>query len=202
MIKAIIFDLGGVVLDIDISKTNQAFRDLGFDNIDEYFGLGHAGDFFRDYEDGTIGDEEFVQRIAEMLGGRIGYDKIIDAWNSLLLQFPPKRIKFLEQLKGHYRLFLFSNTNGIHLNAFHRMFREAFDGRELDTLFEKVYYSHVAGFRKPDAKGFQEILKENALEPGETIFIDDAKVNVEAAERLGIQGIWLEPGKSIEDLDL
>lgn len=200
--QAIIFDLGGVILDIDISKTNQAFRDIGFRDIDDYFGLGHADSFFLDYEKGGVSDEEFVNKVLEKLENKVGKEAVHKAWNALLLDFPEERIQHLKDLKNRYRLFLYSNTNGIHLDQFAEMYRVKFGGEELDALFEKAYYSHVAGFRKPDSKGYLHILEENQLNPSDTYFIDDALVNVEAANAVGIRGIHLKPGQTILDLDL
>lgn len=199
---AIIFDLGGVILDIDISKTNEAFRALGFEKIDDYFGLGHAGYFFRDYEEGTIADDEFVNKVRQKIGEQVSEEEVIGAWNALLGEFPEDRIRYLEKLKEHYRLFLFSNTNGLHLKAFKKIFERSFAGRNLDELFEKAYYSHLEGFRKPDSKGFHHIVKENNLEPRKTIFVDDALVNVEAARKAGLKGFHIEPGKTIEQVDI
>ncbi len=198
--EAIIFDLGGVILDIDISKTNEAFRRLGFERIDDYFGLGHAGYFFKDYEAGKISDEEFIQRVRDILGEGSSEEKVIAAWNALLGEFPEERVEYLEGLKDRYRLFLFSNTNGIHLKYFKEDFRNRF-GKDLDELFEKAYYSHLAGFRKPDAEGFLHILEENGLRAETTVFVDDALVNVKAARAVGLHGFHLEPGKKIEEID-
>jgi glucose-1-phosphatase len=199
---AIIFDLGGVILNIDINKTKEAFHKIGFPEIDNLFGLGHADSFFKDHENGRVSDDEFIRKIVEKLGGKVSRQQVIDAWNALLQDFPPSRIEFLKKLKERYRLFLFSNTNGIHQAAFSDLYRAEFGGESMDQLFEKAYYSHAAGFRKPDPEGFMHILQENNLLPGETIFIDDALVNVEAANALGIQGIHLQPGQDIEQLGL
>ena len=199
---AIIFDLGGVILNIDIRKTKEAFHRIGFPEIDKLFGLGHADSFFKDHENGRVSDEEFIDKIVEKLGGNITPQQVVDAWNALLLDFPPSRIQYLKELKKHYRLFLFSNTNGIHQAAFSQLYRSEFGGESMDDLFEKAYYSHSAGFRKPDPEGFIHILKENNLVPEETIFIDDALVNVEAANALGIRGIHLKPGQDIGQLGL
>ena len=200
--RSIIFDLGGVILNIDISKTRDAFHRIGLSQIDELFGLGHADSFFRDHENGRITDEGFIRKILTLLEGKVTEQQVIDAWNALLLDFPPGRIQFIESLKSRYRLFLFSNTNGIHQLAFSELYRRTFPGKTLDELFEKAYYSHSAGFRKPDPEGFLHIISENNLDPRETIFIDDALVNVEAARALGLQGIHLKPGQTIEDLGL
>lgn len=199
--EAIIFDLGGVILDIDISRTNNAFRELGFENIDDYFGLGHAAGFFKDYENGSITDEEFVEGVRKILDFKVDEQQVRKAWNALLGEFPKERIEFLKDLKSRYRLFLFSNTNGIHQVEFARMYRDSFGGA-LDELFEKAYYSHTEGFRKPDAKGFLYILEQNNLEAEETYFVDDAWVNVEAANKLGIRGLHVKPGQTILDLPL
>ncbi len=199
--EAIIFDLGGVILDIDISRTNNAFRELGFENIDDYFGLGHAAGFFKDYENGSITDEEFVEGVRKILDFKVDEQQVRKAWNALLGEFPKERIEFLKDLKSRYRLFLFSNTNGIHQVEFVRMYRDSFGGA-LDELFEKAYYSHTEGFRKPDAKGFLYILEQNNLEAEETYFVDDAWVNVEAANKLGIRGLHVKPGQTILDLPL
>jgi len=200
--KAIIFDLGGVILNIDIGKTRQAFHDIGFPEIDQLFGLGHADSFFKGHENGQVSDDQFIQQIVDKLEGTISRQQVIDAWNALILDFPAERIQYIRNLKGRYRLFLFSNTNGIHQASFSKLYQAEFDGASMDELFEKAYYSHSAGFRKPDPEAFIHILKENQLQPAETIFIDDALVNVEAARSLGIVGIHLRPGEDIRQLEL
>ena len=86
---AIIFDLGGVILNIDISKTRQAFEDIGFPEIHKLFGLGHADSFFKEHENGRVSDEEFIRKIVEKLQGKVSEEQVIQAWNALLLDFPP-----------------------------------------------------------------------------------------------------------------
>src|SRR5205823_3635700 len=110
---------------------------------------------------------------------------VIDAWNALLLEFPPERIGLLKELKSRYRLFLFSNTNAIHYNKFRQMYHNSFSG-ELEDLFEKAYFSHSLGHRKPDTGGFELIIKENRLDPKQTLFVDDAFINVEGALKVGL----------------
>ena len=201
-IKNIIFDLGGVILPIDISKTTEAYRELGISRIDELFGLGHADSFFKDYEQGKIEDDEFVGKVKRLVPGAVPDEVIIHAWNALLLDFPPEIIAFLKALKNRYRLFLFSNTNGIHHRSFIQHYREVSGGEDFDDLFEKAWYSHIIKRRKPDVSSFQFIVNEGKIEPGETLFIDDALVNVEGAIKAGLQGIHLERGKTILDIGL
>lgn len=201
-IKNIIFDLGGVILNIDILRTQMAFEQLGLKEIEQFFRIGHASAMFKDYEVGALNDEAFVEAIRQRIGLPVSDADIVEAWNIMLLDFPSSRIELLEELGKHKRIFLLSNTNEIHLRAFQKIFREFFPGRDFNELFEKAYYSHEIRLRKPDLPAYELVLNENHLLPAETIFIDDAKVNVEAAERLGIKGFHLEPGKTILDPDV
>lgn len=198
-IKNIIFDLGGVILNLDNRRTEEAFIRLGVKQIGQYFGHGHAASFFKDYEVGKISDRQFIDAIRELTGAEIPDEAIIDGWNALLLDFPPERIQLLKQLGKSYRIFLFSNTNALHLAALQHKYTETFGPGMLDDLFEKAYYSHLLGMRKPDVASFEHILKENQLNGPQTLFVDDALVNVEGAEQAGMRGLYLRPGISLMD---
>jgi glucose-1-phosphatase len=198
-IKNIIFDLGGVIMDIDVKQTMNAFSKLGLKNIHEYFGHGFAASFFSDHEAGRLSDEDFLQEIKNLLHEEVSHGQLVDAWNALLLQFPPDRITLLKQLKSKYRLFLYSNTNAIHYSKFSEIYRKTFSG-ELEDLFEKAYFSHVLGHRKPEITGFELIIAENDLDPKTTLFVDDALINVEGAIKAGLKGLYLPPGFFITDI--
>jgi glucose-1-phosphatase len=198
-ISAIIFDLGGVIMDIDVKQTLKAFTKLGLKDIEKYFGHGFAASFFSDHESGKITDEEFLNEIKKLLSGEVSDEAVIDAWNALLLRFPPERIALLREIKPKFRLFLFSNTNAIHYDKFSEIYRNEFSGK-LEDLFEKAYYSHSLGHRKPDEAGFELIIRENGLDPKETLFVDDALINVEGAIRTGLKGLYLPPGFFITDI--
>lgn len=200
-VKNIIFDLGGVILTIDLRKTQDAFKAIGVKNIDEVFRMGHIDSFFKSYETGAIDDATFIASVQNLAGIKLAPETVIDAWNALLIGFPPERINFLKKIRSKYRLFLLSNTSAIHHVRFHEMFKQEFGG-SLDDLFEKAYYSHVIKLHKPDTASYQLIIDENRLDPGETLFIDDSAANVEGAERAGLKGIYLEPGKTILELGL
>jgi glucose-1-phosphatase len=198
-VKNIIFDLGGVIMDIDVKHTLNAFSDLGIKNIRDYFGHGFAASFFSDHEAGRISDEAFLGEIKKLLTSDTSDKAIIDAWNALLLHFPAERITLLKELKHRYRLFLFSNTNAIHYNRFSEIYRSTFPGA-LEDLFEKAYFSHSLGHRKPDSAGYEQIIKENDLDPKLTLFVDDALMNVEGAIKAGLKGLYLPPGLYITDI--
>jgi glucose-1-phosphatase len=198
-IKNIIFDLGGVIMDIDVKQTLHAFSKLGLKNIHEYFRHGFAASFFSDHEAGRISDEDFLKEIKNLLNTDVSQDALVDAWNALLLRFPPDRIALLKELKSKYRLFLFSNTNAIHYKKFSEIYRASFEGN-LEDLFEKAYFSHDLGHRKPDLSGYEQIILENQLDPKLTLFVDDALMNVEGAIKAGLKGLYLPPGFYVTDI--
>lgn len=199
-IKNIIFDLGGVLLNLDIPKTEETFVQMGAPRFSELFALGHATSFFKDYEVGRINDETFIDELQKLAGKQHPRETVVAGWNAMLLDFPAERIALLDQLRTRYQLFLFSNTNAIHLTAFHKKFETAFNGRSLDDLFERSYYSHLINLRKPDVAAFNYVVNDSRLNPAETLFIDDTLINIEGARAAGLQGIHLGPGKTILDI--
>jgi putative hydrolase of the HAD superfamily len=200
-VKSIIFDLGGVLLNLDVAKTSEAFKELGLTQIDELFRIGFAASFFKEYEKGLLTDEQFITAAQQLAAPGTTRQQVIDAWNVMLLDFPAERVELLKKLKNKYRIFLFSNTNHIHLQHFHKTYREEF-GSEMDDLFVKAYYSHLIKQRKPDVAAYQFVINDSGVNAAETLFIDDAMVNVEGARKAGLQGLHLTDGKTILDLNL
>jgi len=200
-IKNIIFDLGGVLINLDNKRTEKAFVDLGAKDFGQYFGHGFASSFFKDYEVGKINDEEFIQKLRHLGNLDVSDETIINAWDALLLDFPPKRIELLKTLGNRYRIFLFSNTNALHMKTVRRIYQGTFKKGTLDELFEKAYYSNELGMRKPDVGSYLHIANENRLNLSETLFVDDALINVEGANAAGLKGFYLEPGKTVLDID-
>lgn len=198
-IKNIIFDLGGVIINLDNQLTENAFTQLGAKPFREYFGHGHAASFFSDYEVGKIDDGQFVDAVRALTGLTASDQQIIEAWNALLLDFPTERIRLLKELRKTYRIFLFSNTNALHLEALRKTYANSFGPETLDEHFERAYYSHILGLRKPDTASYLQIVQENGLDPAETLFVDDALINVEGAEKAGLKGLFLRPGTTLLD---
>jgi putative hydrolase of the HAD superfamily len=197
-IKNIVFDLGGVILNIDFNKTAAAFTALGVKNFDQYFSQVYADPLFKKLEtEKTAG--AFYDRVRSAASITASNEEIDTAWNALLQDFPEKRIKKLQQLSTQYRLFLFSNTNVIHHIAFQKKFRDQY-GFDMDSLFEKAWYSHLAGYRKPDVAAFEYIIKDGGLLAAETLFIDDTLPNIESAIKAGLQAAHLEPKKDMVEL--
>jgi FMN phosphatase YigB (HAD superfamily) len=200
--KNIIFDLGGVLLEIDFALTGKAFEDLGVHDFLSLYNQYHADTFFADFEKGKVPVEEFVNHIRRICNcPHLSSEQITGAWDALLIRFPQERVDWLLSIAKKYRIFLFSNTNIVHYQWFAAAFeRQA--GKAFNDCFVKAYYSHEMGLRKPDAESYQMILDEQNLIPAETIFIDDTLKNVEAAKKLGLIGVHLEKPRTVLDLGL
>jgi len=198
-IKNIIFDFGGVILNIDYTKTEVAFRELGIENFETQYSQMKQSAVFDKLETGKITEDEFVSAIQKTTDKNIPKDQIITAWNAMLLDLPLRRLQLLQQLQLHYNIYLLSNTNSIHEIAFNKMLKSLTGFNSMGVFFDKVYYSHHIGMRKPDKKIFEFILKENNLIPNETLFIDDSPQHIASAKELGIQTIFLKKGTTIED---
>lgn len=200
--KNIVFDLGGVILNLDLQRTSDAFRQLGFENFDNVYGQLRQSDVFDRFDKGHISENEFRNALAAHLPEHVTHRDIDNAWNAMLLDLPEERIRFLETIKNSHRIFLLSNTNEIHVRAFSAYLERTFGFGDFNHLFEKAYYSCRIGMRKPDREIFDFVLAENNLLPDETLFIDDSPQHVEGARMAGINGCWLQSGRSITENDL
>lgn len=200
-IKNIIFDLGGVILNIDYNKTANAFKRIGVANFDDIYSQAKQGQVFDKLETGELTSVEFREYIKEIVPSLESSD-IDKAWNAMLLDLPAQRIDLLKKLKKKYRLFLLSNTNEIHIEAFQKIIQSSYGENIFDVIFEHQYYSSEMGMRKPNSDCFQFVLEENSLDPSETLFIDDSIQHVEGARKLKIKAYHLITGEDITELFL
>lgn len=194
--------MGGVLLDIDYLKTEKAFVDAGIKNFSHLYSQSDASPLFEHLETGKIDPDAFCAELRKTAKVDLSNEQIINCWNAILGKFIPRAIELLPKLKEKYKLYLFSNTNAIHYNAFIKIFEEQFGRTDFDNYFHKAYYSHLIGLRKPHPESFYHIIKEEQLDPAETVFIDDTKVNIEGATKAGLQTIFLQKGKGIWELEL
>jgi len=190
-IKNIIFDLGGVLLNLDFNLTKQAFIDLGITDFDEYYNKAKQTGLFDLFETGKISEQEFCEQLRELSGTLIPNNKIIDAWNAMLLNFPYQRKELVLSLKNHFSTVLLSNTNETHIRAFNKIIKEDIDEVSLMPLFDKVYYSNEIGLRKPSRAIFEFVLAQNNYKPEETLFLDDSIQHIEGAKKLGINVVHI-----------
>ncbi|MCW0483789.1 HAD family hydrolase [Gaoshiqia sediminis] len=195
-VKNIIFDLGGVLLDIDPDLSIEAFRKLGMPDLIKPGGWGYHHEVFLNMEQGLLSDDEFRNGIRALLPRPVSSELIDEAWCAMIIDFPLQKVQLLQKLQADYRLYLFSNTNSIHITCFHQLFREKFNF-SLSDLFVKDYYSSEIGLRKPSLESFGFVLNDAGLLPAETLFIDDSGKNIEGAQQAGMQTVHFTPGMEL-----
>lgn len=193
-IENIIFDLGGVIINIDYNLTAQAFKDLGLANFDEMYSQAAQSGLFDRFEKGLISTSYFVNSILDYMPAGTTPNQIVAAWNAMILEFPIENLNLLLSLKEKYRIFLLSNTNEIHIQYFHRKLNQIVAEDTLVPFFEKVYYSSDINFRKPEIEIFEKVCKENQLDKSKTVFIDDTLQHIEGAKSAGLQTIHFQKG--------
>ena len=198
-IKNIIFDLGGVILNIDYKRPQEEFKKLGIKDVETLYSKQNQVELFDLLETGKISEKEFVQKIKESSDLEISDSEIITAWNSILLEFPLRRLQILQQLQLHYNIYLLSNTNEIHEKAFNEMLKIQCGYPSLALFFDRVYLSHRVGLRKPDPKIFELVINENNLKIEETLFIDDSLQHIESASKLGLKTIHVKDNMTMEN---
>ena len=191
LIKNIIFDLGNVIINVDSVLTAQAMKELGFKDFEKSYTLFKQTDLFDRLEKGEITPDYLRNELRKHLEGHVSDEEFDKAWGAMLLDFPKERIDLIRKLGEKYNIYLLSNTNEIHYHQYIKDFNDEY-GFDFNSLFVKPYYSHQVGYRKPDSKIYEHVIADSSLIPEESIFIDDLKVNIDAAKKTGLQTIWLD----------
>jgi FMN phosphatase YigB (HAD superfamily) len=199
-IKNIIFDWGGVITDLHLEATKNAFRQLGIDLFDESVPHIHFDDLFIPFETGKITPGEFRNRLRKFSQKELSDQQIDSAWNAMLGNLPAARWELLASAGRIYRTFLLSNTNAIHLGYYFQYLQGIYGTFGYTHLFEKAYFSHLLGLRKPNRDIFEYVLQDTGIRPYETLFIDDFKENIETARKIGFQTIHLVLPRTLTDL--
>ena len=197
-IKNVVFDLGGVLINLDFDNCLNAFRKAGFQDIEKQACQFRGKGFFSQFELGEISPEEFRKAIRKEVSEALSDHEIDDMWNLMLLNIPREKLDLLLELRERYMVYLLSNTNQIHWDyAGEEMFN--YRGFRADDFFEDTFLSFKMHLAKPDKAIYEKVMKEANILPEETFFIDDSETNCRAAAALGIQTHHYHIG---EDLSL
>lgn len=188
-IKNIVFDLGGVIINIDHYQTANAFRKLGVYDFIDRFSHSKQHEIFDQHEKGLISDSEFRVMVMNELNISVSEDVFDQAWNAILLDIPKERIELLIELKRRHRIFMLSNTNSIHMKRMNEYIKKQYGIPSYKSIFEKAYYSFELGMRKPDKEIFEFVINDTGILPEETLFVDDSEPNIKTAVSLGIAGL-------------
>ena len=194
-IEAIIFDLGGVIINIDFNLTLQALEKY----THKKFGEGEyltKHPIFYEFETGKLSEDEFFEELKDTYELVATKKELVEAWNTLLLDIPPKRVELISSLSKYYHTFILSNTNPTHLFEVENILGRQTEAHSLREIVHKPYYSFEMGKAKPEAAIYRQVLEENNLKPQNTLFIDDSQANIEGAKTLGIQTLHIKPNQN------
>ncbi len=199
-IKNIIFDLGGVIINLDTRLTIHEFNKISAIPFEQVYTQANQTELFNQFDKGQISDFEFFSQLRKQIRYEGEEADLLYAWNAMLLDVPEERLDILVKMKQNYNTFLLSNTCEPHIAAFESALYIDHGVKNFNDYFDKVYYSCRMGMRKPDKEIFELVLKENELIAGETVFIDDSIQHVKAAGECGINAYLLPKTMEVGDL--
>ena len=199
-ISTIIFDLGGVVLNLDPQLSIKAFAEQSTLSEDDVLSRFMKSDWSHAFERGEITAAEFRNEIRNNLEINLADDEIDQAWSAMLLDLPLTRLNILGGLRNKYQTFVLSNTNAIHIEVFNKIVADSTGGNSIENYFDKIYYSHKIGLRKPDKAIYEYIISRNNLLPETTLFIDDMKSNIKGAVSVGLNTFHLINQEHLEEI--
>lgn len=200
MIKNIVFDLGGVLLDLNWQGCVDAFTALGAEDVENIIHKFGSKDVFGDLEHGHIEEHEFYNGLRKMLKRDISDDQLRDAWNVIIHDFPVHRIAMLQKLKKDYKLYVLSNTSIIHTKHYEKMLVDSI-GMDMETLFDGIVYSYEVGLSKPSPGIYKNLIEKTGINPAESVFIDDAAANTAEALKHGLNVIHKPDTIEVADFD-
>lgn len=186
-IKNIVFDLGGVLIDLSHDQAVRRFEEIGVVDAVQLLDPYEQKGIFLEVENGMITADEYCQKLREHTGKDLSYEEIKHAWLGFIVDVPQYKLDHLLKLREHYNVYLLSNTNPIIQEGWARTDQFSAAGRPIGDYFDKMYTSYEVGVTKPDRKIFDYMIADSGLIPSETLFVDDAKSNVEVGRSLGFQ---------------
>lgn len=197
MLRNIIFDLGGLFIDVYMDRTQDQLEDLTGCKLADVLAKLKANNVFDAYEKGELSSAEFLAELQQALPVNLSIEQLTKAWNAVLGDFHLERLEGIQPLRKKYSIYLLSNTNELHVAGFEAILEKKYGFRSLEPYFDQVYFSQRMGLRKPDAAIFQKVLEENKLLASETLFIDDSPANLIGAKQIGLHTAHHAPNADI-----
>lgn len=198
-ITTLIFDFGGVIINLDLPKCIQNLKELGVGNVEQYLSNFGQKEFFLQFEKGQIGIPEFRSEMKKLAEVQLTDAQIDGAWCSFLTDIPAEKLALLSALKKKYRMLLLSNTNPLHIEV-SAAGEFAKTGKTIHDFFDKCYFSYEMGMAKPDKEIFEAVLSDAGVKPEECLFLDDGPKNIDMAAKLGIQTYLVDVTENLDFL--
>lgn len=186
-VKNFLFDLGGVIIDLHIHKTRDAFEQLGIKDAGNWFVAHEQAELLSSYETGRISTETFIDGLNAQSGLAIPEGQFYQAWTAMLGKIRRERLQLIRELREHHHVYALSNINPMHAHGCHDILQREHDIYSFHEVFDLVFYSHEIGARKPDKEAWEKVVERTGIVPSETVFFDDNMPNVEVARELGFQ---------------
>jgi len=184
-IKNIVFDLGGVILDLDRSCAVRRFEELGIANAEELLDPYEQTDVFLELETGRIDMSGFCDTLSRYAGKALSEEAVRHAWMGFIVDVSQEKLDYILELRKKYKVYMLSNTNPVIMGwARTAAFTPA--GRPITDYFDKIYTSYEIGITKPDIRIFEYMLDDSRMIPEETLFVDDGAKNITAGRSLGM----------------
>ena len=198
-IRNIVFDLGGVLVDLDFKAAINGLQEAGFANVKEQLMAFDRGGIFQKFEVGEITADEFRTAIRENSTVTLTDEEVDNLWNAMLLEIPREKLELILHLRGKYMVYLLSNTNSIHWDY---VCKNAFNyrGFRVEDYFEETFLSYEMHLAKPDKAIFEKVLSDANLLAEETLFIDDSEANCKAAQEVGIHAHHYHVGDDLSKI--
>jgi len=184
--EQLIFDLGGVLIDIDYQATENAFIALGLKDFGEKYSQLNQNDLFDKFEVGEISAQHLINKLLSFCPSGTSPNKVVAAWNAMLGEFPADKIELLSKIKGKYPIYLLSNTNEIHIPKVYQAWGKV-SSVPMTSIFKEIFLSSEIGKRKPAVETFSWVCEKLAINPATTLFIDDSPQHIEGAKKAGLQ---------------
>jgi putative hydrolase of the HAD superfamily len=184
-IKNIVFDLGGVIIDLDHDCAVRRFKDLGISQAEALLNPYEQRGIFLDLENGKLDLPAFCRELSRYAGRNLSEEEVSYAWKGFIVEVPQYKLDYIAGLRANYKVCLLSNTNPV-IMGWARSSAFSAAGRPITDYFDKIYASYEVGITKPDRRIFELMLKSNVFLPSETLFVDDGEKNVAMGKSLGL----------------
>ncbi len=194
-IDTIIFDLGGVIVDLNLEaviKKLSFHAGIQLDSIDEMKEFIANSPILIQYETGKSTEEQFLGEMNELLKGNMTMEEFEEAWNLMLGSIPERRLNLMQALGQNFQTMILSNTNGIHERKFDEMVKASTGEEGMHSFVHLAHYSHKIGLRKPEESCYNYVLDHSQLKPERTLFLDDNLANITSAKSMGIQAVQIK----------
>ena len=199
-IKALLFDLGGVIVNLDYSKTIEAFEAIGLKDAEHLYNQFNQSKIFDEFEIGTISGEEFIRLLQKQISQKAAQNEIKEAWNAMILGFDKSKLEQIKIYSDKIPCYLLSNTNEIHLEYIQNILQEM-PFKNLELLFKKCYYSNIIGKRKPYKETFEWVLNDMGYLPKDVLFIEDSPQHIMGAKNSGLNTLYYTNDTNIGEIE-